>query len=295
MINIKQFLKLNVLLLLIIIPSVSAASIDSVILNSTSGNNLSSNNLTANPQNPNPANVSVLYEWFKDGLNSFTILGNSTDNNILFSSFTSVGETWLVNATPKNLTNNYDVSNASFNDNFSIGAQETVPLGMAFNNDGSKLYVIGITGQDINEYNLSTAFDVSTGVFNDLFSISAQETIPVGMAFNNDGTKLYVIGATGQDINEYNLSTAFDVSTGVFNDLFDVSGQEATPEGMAFNNDGTKLYVIGQTGQDVNEYNLSTAFDVSTGIVSCADIEKRSLNTPVETSNAVGRLYSLIS
>jgi len=266
MINMKQFLKLSMLLLLFLIPSVSAASIDSVILNATSLNNLTNDNLTAYPQNPSLANVSVLYEWFKNGLSGFIILGNATDNNILFSSFTSEGETWFVNATPKNLTNNYDISNASFNDIFSVSGQDILPVGMALNNDGSKLYVIGAFGDAIYEYTLSTAFDVSTGTFNDLFNVSAQETDPSGMAFNNDGTKVYVIGLVGQDINEYNLSTPFDVSTGVFNDLFDVSAQETVLRAMAFNNDGTKLYVIGTTGDDVNEYNLSTPFDVSTGV-----------------------------
>jgi hypothetical protein len=33
--------------------------------------------------------------------------------------------------------------------------------------------------------------------------------------------------------------------------------------GIAFNTDGTKMFIVGDTGDDVNEYALSTAFDVS--------------------------------
>jgi len=171
-----------------------------------------------------------------------------------------------VNATPKILTNNYDVSNASFVDNFSVSAQDTIPQGMAFNNDGTKLYVVGDVGNDINEYDLAIPFDVSTGVFVDTFDVSAQETVPQGMAFNNDGTKLYMVGDVGNDINEYDLAIPFDVSTGVFVDTFDVSAQDTNPSGMAFNNDGTKLYMIGVAGLAIYEYDLLTAFDVSTGI-----------------------------
>ena len=45
------------------------------------------------------------------------------------------------------------------------------------------------------------------------FSIAAQDASPNGIVFNNDGTKMFVMGANDRDVNEYNLSTAFDVST----------------------------------------------------------------------------------
>jgi len=182
------------------------------------------------------------------------------------------------------LSTGFDVSTAVFNNfngdgtGFSIAAQDTIPLGIAFNNDGTKMFVTGFAGRDVNEYNLSTAFDVSTAVFNNIngdgtgFSIAAQETSPEGIAFNNDGTKMFVLGTSGDDVNEYNLSTAFDVSTAVFNNIngdgtgFSIAAQDTGPRAFAFNNDGTKMFVVGNTGDDVNEYNLSTAFDVSTAV-----------------------------
>jgi hypothetical protein len=36
---------------------------------------------------------------------------------------------------------------------------------------------------------------------------------PTGVFFKPDGLKMYVIGAIGDDVNEYDLSTAWDVST----------------------------------------------------------------------------------
>jgi len=246
--------------------AVDPPNITSVILNSTFATNLTTDNLTAYPQGATPSNVSILYDWYKNGALSAVFLGNATSQNVLFSSFTAAGETWFVNATPKNLTNNYDVSAGSFNDTFSVFAQETISTGMAFNNDGTKLYVIGRDSDTITEYDLSTAFDVSTGIFNDNLSVTGEDGTPQGMEFNNDGTKLYMIGSNGDDITEYDLSTAFDVSTGTVVDTFSVSAQETNPTGMAFNNDGTKLYVIGPISDNVTEYDLSTAFDVSTGV-----------------------------
>ena len=193
-------------------------------------------------------------------------MGNVTSLSTLPSSFTTIGDVWFVNATPKTLTNNYDVSVASFVDSLSVSGQEAEPHGMAFNNDGTKLYVIGASGDDVNEYNLSVAYDVSNASFSQIFSVSAQDSLPTGVAFNNDGTKMYVTGFTNNNVSEYTLSTPFDVSSANFVDAFDVSTQETQPQEMAFNNDGTKMYILGSVGDDINEYDLSPAFDVSTGV-----------------------------
>jgi len=158
----------------------------------------------------------------------------------------------------------FDVSTASFINNFSISAQESRPEGIAFNPGGTKMFVVGSSGNDVNEYTLATAFDVSTATFVDSFSVAAQETSPRGLAFSADGTKMFVIGTTGDDVNEYTLATAFDVSTATFVDSFSIVAQEVDPEGVTFNLSGTKMFVIGTTGDDVNEYTLSTAYDVST-------------------------------
>ena len=48
-----------------------------------------------------------------------------------------------------------------------------------------------------------------------------------------------------------------DHATPLFVQNYDISGQENAPRGITFNNDGSKMYIIGNTGQDVNEYNLS--------------------------------------
>src|SRR6056300_288459 len=150
----------------------------------------------------------------------------------------------------------------SFVDSFSISAQETAAQGIAFNNDGTKMFVVGSTGDDVNEYTLTTGFDVSSASFVDSFSVSDQESFPQGIAFNNDGTKMFVVGSTGNDVNEYTLTTGFDVSSASFVDSFSVSDQESFPTGVTFNNDGTKMFVVGVDG-DVNEYTLTAGFDVS--------------------------------
>lgn len=163
-----------------------------------------------------------------------------------------------------NLSTAWNLSTATYVQNFSVAAQETFPQDLFFKPDGTKMYILGGSGLDVGEYNLSTAWDISTAVFLQFFSISAQDTVPTGLYFRNDGLKMYVVGDIGNNINEYTLSTAWDVSTAVFLQLFSVGSQETTPQSVFFKPDGTKMYVVGSAGDDVNEYNLSVAWSIST-------------------------------
>jgi 6-phosphogluconolactonase (cycloisomerase 2 family) len=167
------------------------------------------------------------------------------------------------------LSTDYDISTAVFNQiALSVAGQETIPTSMIFNNDGSRLYVMGTHGDDINQYDLSTDYDISTAVFNQIaLSVAGQENLPSSMLFNNDGSRLYVMGEIGRDINQYELSTAYDISTATFEAVvLEVNDQEAAPTSMIFNDDGTRLYVMGVNGDDINQYDLSTDYDISTAV-----------------------------
>ena len=167
------------------------------------------------------------------------------------------------------LSTGFDVSTASYVDAFSIASQENLPASLSFNNKGDKMFVAGNTGDDINEYTLTTAWDVSTASYDSNFDLSGQLNEAFGVAWNNEGTKMFIADAgNGDDINEYTLTTAFDVSTASFVDALDVSGQDSRVCGIRFNTDGTKLFVTGFVNDYINEYNLSTAFDISTGSYS---------------------------
>jgi len=163
----------------------------------------------------------------------------------------------------------FDVSRATLNEELYIGDQETSPQDITFNSDGTKMFVIGITGDAVVEYELPDTFDISTAIHiatSEEFSVAAQEGVPEGMSFNSDGTKMFVIGSEGDAVLEYVLPIPFDVSTAK-SDLvveFSVAAQDSVPTAMSFNNDGTKMFVIGSEGDAVLEYVLSTPFDVST-------------------------------
>ena len=183
------------------------------------------------------------------------------------------------------LTAAFDASTASYAgdaERFSVSSQEAQSQGMAFSNDGLKMFVVGNQGDGIDTYNLTAAFDASTSTHAHFFNGSSQQTAPNGMAFSNDGFKMFVVGSGGggnteDEINEYTLSAAFDVSTATFVDDFSVTLQDAIPQGMAFSNDGLKMFVVDSSNHHVSEYTLSTAFDVSTASYS-GDTERFSVS-----------------
>ena len=157
----------------------------------------------------------------------------------------------------------FDTSTLSFVNSTPISREEN-PRGIAFSNDGTKMFVIGITGDDVNEYTLSTPFVASTKMFVNATTISSQDDAPTGIAFSNDGTKMFVIGNGKDKVNEYALSTPFDASILSFVNATSISSQENEPRDIAFSNDGTKMFVIGNSEDKINEYALSTPFDAST-------------------------------
>jgi sugar lactone lactonase YvrE len=161
------------------------------------------------------------------------------------------------------LSTAWDVSSASYVQNFSVATQEITPLDIFFKPDGTKMYIVGSTGDDVNEYSLSTAWDISTASYVQNFSVSAEETFPTGIFFKPDGTKMYIVGQTGDDVNEYDLSTGWDISTASYVQNFSVATEDTAPNAISFKPDGTIMYIVGTSGDDVNEYSLSTAWDVS--------------------------------
>ena len=147
----------------------------------------------------------------------------------------------------------------------SITAEETAPTGLFISPDGLNMYVNGTTGDDVNQYTLSTAFNVSTATFVRLFSTASQDSAPNDIFFKPDGLSMFIMGATNDTVFQYTLSSAFDISTATYaSKSFNVNSQESSPTGLWFKPDGTVMYIIGTSADAVFQYTLGTAWDVST-------------------------------
>jgi len=164
----------------------------------------------------------------------------------------------------------YGLDNAIYDSkSFSVNAQEGSPQGLYFKSDGTKVYVVGDQGDSVDQFSLSTAWDISTASFDSVtFSLASQVTSPKGIFFKPDGTSFYVQGQTVADryVYQYNMTTAWDISTASYaSKSFSISSEDNEPLGLFFKSDGTKVYVTGEQNDSVYQYSLSTAWDASTG------------------------------
>ena len=162
------------------------------------------------------------------------------------------------------LSTAFDVSTAGTSSSFYHGAG--IVNSLSFDNDGTKLFILN--ADTVRSYDLTTGFDVTSQSGSATsFSLSSQDLSMQGLTFNNDGTKMFTVGAVNDKVYEYTLSSAFDLSSTVtYIDSLSVQSEDTGPVEIQFNNDGTKMYIAGVAGRDINEYTLSTAFDISSTV-----------------------------
>jgi hypothetical protein len=159
----------------------------------------------------------------------------------------------------------YDVSTATYTDSLSVDSGHSV--GLEFNDDGTVFYVVNYVGNDVNEYALAVPYDISTGVYTDNIVLTTQDANPYDIIFNEDGTVMIMVGNNTSNLYIYSLGVAYDVSTATYTDTsFDVNanGGAQFPRSITWNTDGTKMYVVSNSTDDIHEYNLGTPYDVTT-------------------------------
>jgi len=176
----------------------------------------------------------------------------------------------------------FDMSTLSFTQESAWGSSDDWFI---TNSDGTKSWSWGYQNSRINNDNYSTGWDVSTrstGTNATLSDMGINFPTPdyvVGFQWNSDGTGAWIaVNASGINLMaklSYS-TTAYDVSDLTWSPpaswtSLSASGQWA----MKFNNNGSKLLVLRDTGSQavVTEFPLSTAYDVT------------SAGTPVNSSN----------
>jgi VCBS repeat-containing protein len=165
--------------------------------------------------------------------------------------------------------------------------------GISAKPDGTKIFVTGTSGSDIiiKQFSLSTANNLATAdtvaydassnadgykeyTFSDFTSGNAQHSL----IFSSDGTKLFTFEvASGNDkLHQYSLATAWDIgsmnhdgSITLQSDVYDPLGLTSdidTPQGMAFNDDGTKLLILSDKSPGTDklyQFSLNSAYNIN--------------------------------
>jgi sugar lactone lactonase YvrE len=173
---------------------------------------------------------------------------------------------------------------------------ETIPVSWYFRRDGKKFYIIGRTLDRVIEFNMATAWNVTTA-YQDLLNIAAGvETVPQDIYFSNNGTKMYIVGTLAPaKVNEYTLSVPWEAGSATYTSNVQVAVRDNTPTGISFNSNGSIMYVVGSANDSVHQFTLSTAWDVTTATF----LQTRSVSadetvpTSVQFSNTGNKMFVL--
>ena len=199
--------------------------------------------------------------WKADGSKLFVLnwdgglAGDTTDSYriISYDVSTPFEISTISNSAPTSSTSFDPGSSNSFRD-------------LAMSSDGTKFFFIDKDARAIEQWSLSTAYDLSTA------STSRDTRYFIGtwanlrsLAFSPDGHKLFIGDAKEDKILQYTLTNSFDVTPGTlnFDGSFDFLNSETSPFGITFGAGGTKLFIHEIDGNDfIEEYNLTTPYNL---------------------------------
>jgi hypothetical protein len=168
----------------------------------------------------------------------------------------------------RTLSTAYDVSTAGAESSVATNSQDGDPRDVTLSADGTKMYLLGDTNNTIFQYTLSTAWDITTATYaSKSFNMTSQDTSPFSLEFKYDGTRMWVLGNNTKYIYQFDLSTAWDVSTASYNNvsfLTTSAGLVSAPKGIVVKSDGSELYMIDSDYDRIRIYEFGTDFDLST-------------------------------
>jgi len=167
----------------------------------------------------------------------------------------------------------YNQINQFLNNILGLGSADPYIRGIEFNGDGTKMYLVGYGDDNIQQFSLSTAYKIGhaqdSSAYDGAYNLGADgHSNPYTIRWNNDGSKFFITDTSGDTVTEYSVSNAYDVTTGTITEgtNYSVASYEGTPSDVAFNADGTKMFVIGSSSDKIHEWTLSTGFDLSSTV-----------------------------
>jgi 6-phosphogluconolactonase (cycloisomerase 2 family) len=209
----------------------------------------------------------------------------NTDISISFTNVPTEAE-WRFSFTTSNtLSSSWDISKLYFKNSLSVYSVDSLPSGLFFKPDGSKMYVIGYSTDKIYEFQLRTPWNIETAYITANLSVLIEDSDPRCLFFKPDGYILYVSGNLTDQVYEYHLSSAWDINTASLAASANLQSQDLNLRGLFFKPDGTKMYTSGTDNDFVYEYSLSSAWSVNTASYTA------SANVQSQDGNPIGLFF----
>jgi|DEB0MinimDraft_6_1074348.scaffolds.fasta_scaffold00034_29 DNA-binding beta-propeller fold protein YncE len=165
-------------------------------------------------------------------------------------------------------THGSTVSSFTTNQSYNIA-----PRNLFFKTDGTEMYVGDALSDRVVQYSLSTAWDLSTASYTQFFSVQSQQNTFKAMCFDDSGENMYICGTYGGDnLDRYTLSTAWDISTCSYHSTSGTVSSAIEPSGLFIKgDDGTKIFTINRKNDSVVQWDLSTAYSITSDVGQTAD------------------------
>ena len=165
------------------------------------------------------------------------------------------------------------ISSASYdNASLSVATWDGTPgPGLAFNGDGTELFVRGVLGNDVLVWSLSTPYDISSAGTNPDTSFGFDSNATFGLHFSPNGLYMYSVHQTSRAAGRWTLSSPWDISTasnppGNLNAAMDLGGG-TNPKSICLSYYGDKAYTATYGGV-IRMLDLSTPWDISSSSLS---------------------------
>jgi len=158
-----------------------------------------------------------------------------------------------------NVTTPWDVMTLEFVKSNDLGG---FPTGIFFKPDGSKMYIAD-RGRTVNQYALATNWDIESITLGTPLDVSGDGGGLRDMFITADGLGLYVTFISDDRVAQYTLSTRWDTSTATHVRNYDTSSIDTSPVGLFFRPDGRKMYFIGNSLDRMNEFTLTTPWNIA--------------------------------
>lgn len=145
----------------------------------------------------------------------------------------------------------------------------SIPNSVEYNGDGTRLFILDHTANNIKEYTTVDGFPWSLATEGPptTFSIAAVTTFGRIMRFSNDGTKMFIASENSSQttIHRWDLTTPWDLTTATHVQNSSVLSNNRMV-GFDISTDGTVAYIVNlhTSPAKLEQYNMSTAFDITT-------------------------------
>lgn len=153
------------------------------------------------------------------------------------------------------LSTPWDISSRTQVNSVSIATNTPRSSQIYFKPDGTKVYFSDYDNGHVDEYNLSTPWDISTLSY--VGSTGFLSNFGVAVFINDDGSKLYWGNNAGDQFEEYPLSIPYDVtSIGSLSASLNTSSFDTGTQGYTFSWDGTKMYYVGRFNDTIYQFSV---------------------------------------